>query len=159
MAHGLSRFKFRRDRLSPFKQKLSPLCREEADTPRHVLLRCSALMITRHRLLGSICPNIEDMRIAGRRRLGGPGPLGAAFRSFLSPEAEGDRYASSLIRRETTTTDMFLKSKNELGSFKLMCSTVFRSHRPFSITQSSKRCQTYKLAQLRSELGLCKRNY
>ena len=41
---------------------LCPVCREEADTPEHVLLRCPALMRTRFRLLGSIAPSMEDVR-------------------------------------------------------------------------------------------------
>ena len=41
---------------------LCPVCREEANTPGHVLLRCPALMRTRFRLLGAIAPSPEDMR-------------------------------------------------------------------------------------------------
>ena len=40
------------------------VCREEADTPSHVLLRCPALMRTRHRVTGTICPSLEDVRDA-----------------------------------------------------------------------------------------------
>ena len=38
------------------------LCREEADTPWHVLLRCPALMRTRFRLTGSIHPDTGEAR-------------------------------------------------------------------------------------------------
>ena len=41
---------------------LCPVCREEADTPRHVLLRYPTLMQTRFRLLGTIAPSPEDVR-------------------------------------------------------------------------------------------------
>ena len=33
------------------------MCREKADTPRHVLLRCPALMERRLRRFGTICPD------------------------------------------------------------------------------------------------------
>ncbi|KAF0295398.1 Gag-Pol polyprotein [Amphibalanus amphitrite] len=39
-----------------------PICKEEADTPRHVLARCPALMGTRMRVLGSIHPHLMDLR-------------------------------------------------------------------------------------------------
>ena len=39
-----------------------PICREEADTPRHILCRCPALMGTRLRLLGTIQPNMDQLR-------------------------------------------------------------------------------------------------
>ena len=38
------------------------LCREGPDTPAHILLKCPALMATRHRILGSINPRVEEMR-------------------------------------------------------------------------------------------------
>ena len=41
---------------------LCAVCREEADTPGHVLLRCPALMRTRHLLLGTISPTMEEVR-------------------------------------------------------------------------------------------------
>jgi hypothetical protein len=41
---------------------LCSVCQEEADTPRHILLRCPALMHSRLRLLGSMCPSEEDVR-------------------------------------------------------------------------------------------------
>ena len=37
-------------------------CGEEADTPDHVLLRCPALMVVRHRLLGNISPLPGEVR-------------------------------------------------------------------------------------------------
>ena len=37
-------------------------CGEEVDTPDHVLLRCPALMVTRHRLFGTIFPAMSDVR-------------------------------------------------------------------------------------------------
>ena len=54
-----------------------PLCREEAETPRHVLLRCPAHMRLRFRLTSNINPNPEEVRgsevvtalVAARRRL------------------------------------------------------------------------------------------
>ena len=39
-----------------------PICREEADTPRHILCRCPALMGTRLRLLGTIQPTMDQLR-------------------------------------------------------------------------------------------------
>ena len=41
-----------------------PLCGEEADTPRHILLTCPGLMGTRLRCLGSIMPGPEEVRRA-----------------------------------------------------------------------------------------------
>ena len=41
------------------------ICKEEADTPEHILLRCPALMGTRLRHLGNIYPTIEQMRSSG----------------------------------------------------------------------------------------------
>ena len=38
------------------------LCREEPDTPAHILQRCPALMATRHRLTGNINPRTEEVR-------------------------------------------------------------------------------------------------
>jgi len=38
------------------------ICREEADTPEHVLLRCPPLMIRRERLTGSIHPDPTEVR-------------------------------------------------------------------------------------------------
>ena len=58
---------------------LCAVCREEADTPRHVLLRCPALMGTRYRLLGSIQPSPEDVRSSVI-----VAALGAAHRSLQS---------------------------------------------------------------------------
>ena len=58
------------------------VCREEADTPQHILLRCPALMRTRHRLLGTICPNMEDVRSAAT-----VAALAAAYRSLQSRSA------------------------------------------------------------------------
>ena len=42
-----------------------PICREEADIPRHILSRCPALMGTGLSLLGCINPNMEDLRSDG----------------------------------------------------------------------------------------------
>ena len=39
-----------------------PLCKEEADTPHHVLLRCPALMATTIRVTGFIHPTYEEAR-------------------------------------------------------------------------------------------------
>ncbi|KAF0287014.1 hypothetical protein FJT64_014494 [Amphibalanus amphitrite] len=61
---------------------LCPVCREEADTPQHVLLRCPALMATRHRLLGSINPDLEEVRSGAI-----VAALGAAHRSLQSRTA------------------------------------------------------------------------
>ena len=55
------------------------MCREEADTPGHVLLRCPALMRTRLRLLGTISPTLEEVRSAVV-----VAALGAAHRSLQS---------------------------------------------------------------------------
>ena len=41
------------------------VCKEEADTPRHVLLECPALMGVRLRHLGSIYPKPEEVRSSG----------------------------------------------------------------------------------------------
>ena len=41
-----------------------PLCGEEADTPRHILLTCPGLMGARLRCLGSILPGPEEVRRA-----------------------------------------------------------------------------------------------
>ena len=38
-------------------------CGEEADTPDHVLLRCPALMVVRHRLFGTIFPLPSVVRV------------------------------------------------------------------------------------------------
>ncbi|XP_043199156.1 uncharacterized protein LOC122368902 [Amphibalanus amphitrite] len=54
----------------------------EADTPQHVLLRCPALMATRHRLLGSINPDLEEVRSGAI-----VAALGAAHRSLQSRTA------------------------------------------------------------------------
>ena len=43
------------------------VCMEEADTPRHVLLRCPALVGRRLRRLGTIDPEATDVRAAGFR--------------------------------------------------------------------------------------------
>ncbi|XP_043215485.1 uncharacterized protein LOC122378438 [Amphibalanus amphitrite] len=51
----------------------------EADTPQHVLLRCPVLMATRHRLLGSINPDLEEVRSGAI-----VAALGAAHRSLQS---------------------------------------------------------------------------
>jgi len=56
---------------------LCPLCREEADTPRHILLRCPAHMRLRFDLLSTINPTTTEVRgsevvaalVAARRRL------------------------------------------------------------------------------------------
>ena len=58
---------------------LCPVCREEADTPEHVLLRCPALMSTRMRTLGTIMPRMEDVRAAAP-----VAALGAAHRTLQS---------------------------------------------------------------------------
>ena len=39
-----------------------PLCREAADTPRHVLRECPALMVRRHQLVGNISPDLAMLR-------------------------------------------------------------------------------------------------
>ena len=59
-----------------------PVCREEADTPKHVVLRCPALMSTRYKLLGCLYPEMEDVRSADV-----VAALGAAYRDFLSRTA------------------------------------------------------------------------
>ena len=59
-----------------------PICREEADTPRHILSRCPALMGTRLRLLGCINPTLEDLRSGGV-----VAALAAAARSLQSRSA------------------------------------------------------------------------
>ena len=61
---------------------LCTVCREEADTPAHILLRCPALMHTRLRLLGTILPTVEDVRSAEV-----VAALGAAYRSLQSRTA------------------------------------------------------------------------
>ena len=58
------------------------MCREEADTPAHILLRCPALMNTRFRILGTIRPSAEDIRSAEV-----VAALGAAFRYLQSRTA------------------------------------------------------------------------
>ena len=59
------------------------VCREEADTPQHIPLRCPALMRVRHRMLGStICPNAKDVRSAVT-----VAALAAAYRSLQSRSA------------------------------------------------------------------------
>ena len=58
------------------------VCREEADTPKHVVLRCPALMSTRYKLLGCLYPEMEDVRSADV-----VAALGAAYRDFLSRTA------------------------------------------------------------------------
>ena len=65
-------------------------CREEADTPHHILLRCPALMATRHRLLGTISPSAEDARSAAAMAA-----LAAAFRSLQSRWLRLDRREGS----------------------------------------------------------------
>ena len=59
-----------------------PICREEADIPRHILCRCPALMGTRMRLLGCINPDWEDLRSDGV-----VAALAAAARSLQSRSA------------------------------------------------------------------------
>ncbi|XP_043205423.1 uncharacterized protein LOC122372368 [Amphibalanus amphitrite] len=59
-----------------------PVCREEADTPGHVLLRCPALMNLRFRLLGTIHPSHEEIRSADV-----VAALAAATRRLQSREA------------------------------------------------------------------------
>ena len=54
------------------------VCREDEDTPKHVLC-CPALMDTRHRLLGTICLEMEEVRSGDI-----VGALGAAHRSLQS---------------------------------------------------------------------------
>ena len=61
---------------------LCAVCREEADTPLHILLRCPALMRVRHRLLGTISPSAEDVRSAAT-----VAALAAAYRSLQSRSA------------------------------------------------------------------------
>ena len=58
------------------------LCREEADTPAHILLRCPALMHLRFRTLGTIRPTEEDVRSGAV-----VAALGAAYRSLQSRQA------------------------------------------------------------------------
>ena len=62
-----------------------PICRESADTPRHVLLECPALMGTRLRLTGSISPSVDEVRGGGV-----VAALGAAARSLQSRQATTD---------------------------------------------------------------------
>ena len=58
------------------------VCREEADTPGHILLRCPALMRLRHRLLGNINPSPEETRSGDI-----VAALGAAYRTLQSHTA------------------------------------------------------------------------
>ena len=58
------------------------VCKEEADTPEHILLRCPALMGTRLRHLGNILPSNEDVRSSGV-----VAALGAAARYLQSRQA------------------------------------------------------------------------
>ena len=58
---------------------LCRVCREEADTPRHVLLRCPALAGRRLARLGTIYPAAADMRDGGV-----VAALAAGFRAQLS---------------------------------------------------------------------------
>ena len=60
-------------------------CKEEADTPGHILLRCPALMGTRLRHLGNINPTEEEVRSSGV-----VAALGAAARYLQSREATQD---------------------------------------------------------------------
>ena len=62
---------------------LCSLCREEADTPQHVLLRCPALMQHRFRLTGNInCPTREEARSSSYIAA-----MAAAYRRFKDREA------------------------------------------------------------------------
>lgn len=61
------------------------VCREEADTPEHILLHCPALMGVRLRHLGSIYPTPEEVRSSGV-----VAALGAAARHLQSREATQD---------------------------------------------------------------------
>ena len=58
------------------------ICREAADTPRHILTECPALMGTRFRILGTIKPTLEEVRSSEVAAA-----LGAAARSLQSREA------------------------------------------------------------------------
>ena len=58
------------------------VCREEADVPRHVLLRCPALMTARFRRTGSINPTCEEARSTDY-----VAAMGAATRRLQSREA------------------------------------------------------------------------
>ena len=58
------------------------ICREAADTPRHILMECPALMGTRFRILGTIIPTLEEVRSSDVVTA-----LGAAARSLQSREA------------------------------------------------------------------------
>ena len=55
------------------------VCREEADTPHHILLRCPALMERRLRRLGTICPTPQEVRDDGE-----VAALAAAMRALQS---------------------------------------------------------------------------
>lgn len=65
---------------------LCPVCREEADTPRHVLLRCPALMSARFRWTGSIHPTCEEARSTDY-----VAAMGAATRRLQSRDREASR--------------------------------------------------------------------
>ena len=58
------------------------ICKEEADTPEHILLNCPALMGVRLRHLGNIHPSTEEIRSSGV-----VAALGAAARHLQSREA------------------------------------------------------------------------
>lgn len=61
------------------------ICKEEADTPEHILLRCPALIGTHLRHLGSIYPTREEIRSSGV-----VAALGAAARYLQSHPATQD---------------------------------------------------------------------
>ena len=71
------------------------VCREQADVPRHVLLRCPALMTARLRRTGSIYPNCEEARSTDY-----VAAIGAATRRLQIAA----RLRSSELPRGTTTT-------------------------------------------------------
>ena len=58
------------------------MCREEADTPHHILLRCPALMTTRFRITGFIHPTMAEARSSTY-----VAALGAAARRLQGREA------------------------------------------------------------------------
>ena len=65
------------------KAALCPLCKEEADTPDHILLRCPALMGLRFRLTGSIHSPSREIR----RSTSYIAAMAAARRGMQSREA------------------------------------------------------------------------
>ena len=68
---------------------LCVVCREEADTPRHILLRWPALMGTRHRLLGTISPSTGRAELHSSSGPGGRVQVPPEPPGYASPRPEG----------------------------------------------------------------------